>query len=204
MKNYKDAFGLSLLRNTIIVDTVNLSKTAKKATPQDESALQKIESILDLNDTSRQTMLDEITAAKNSIEGFTPDQLMRKDLKIIPIMEDTLAAVPSIVMLVKNICKMDDSMDKVFDLFCKKYECPMLILLGMQNCRDIGIYLPEEQAKLKPVVTKIIETLCGHSDLGVNESLELAHIPRLHYLTQGNIAYSRKKLLPIIIECLKD
>ena len=82
MKNYKDAFGLSLLRNTIIVDTVNLSKTAKKATPQDESALQKIESILDLNDTSRQTMLDEINAAKNSIEGFTPDQLMRKDLKV--------------------------------------------------------------------------------------------------------------------------
>merc|ERR1719323_203067 len=106
---------------------------------------------------------------------------MRKDLKIIPITVDTMAAVPSIVMLVKNICKMDDSMDKVFDLFCKKYECPMLILLGMQNCRDIGIYLPEEQAKLKPVVTKIIETLCGHSDLGVNESLELAHIPRLHY-----------------------
>ena len=81
-ENYKDAFGLSLLRNTIIVDTVNLSKTAKKATPQDESALQKIESILDLNDTSRQTMLDEINAAKNSIEGFTPDQLMRKDLKV--------------------------------------------------------------------------------------------------------------------------
>ena len=47
-----------------------MPKTAKKATPQDESALQKIESILDLNDTSRQTMLDEITAAKNSIEGF--------------------------------------------------------------------------------------------------------------------------------------
>ena len=81
-ENYTDAFGLSLLRNTIIVDTVNLSKTAKKATPQDELALQKIESILDLKVTSRQRTLDEIAAAKNSIEGFTPDQLMRKDLKV--------------------------------------------------------------------------------------------------------------------------
>ena len=119
-------------------------------------------------------------------------------------MEGTQAAVPSIVMLVKNMCTMDDSMDRVFDKFCQKYECPILILLGMKNSRDIGIYLPEDQTRHKPVVTKIVETLCSHNDLEVDESLELAHIPRLHYLKQGNIAYSRKKLLPIIIECLKD
>ena len=119
-------------------------------------------------------------------------------------MEEILAAVPSIVMLVKDMCAMADSMDQVFDKFCKKYECPILILLGRKRSRDIGIYLPEDQISLKPVATKIVEILCCYNDLRVHESQELDHIPRLHYLKQGNIAYSRKKLLPIIIECLKE
>lgn len=74
-------FGLRLLRSTIITDTVNLSPLAKKATPKDERILNALEKKLG-SVKARENELDDITAAKCRIDGFSVEQLMRKDLKV--------------------------------------------------------------------------------------------------------------------------
>ena len=81
-EDYKDHFGLKLLRNTILVDTSNLCPKVNKATPKDVSTLEEIETIIDEKSYSRESTLVEINTAKMSIEGFSVDQLMRKDLKV--------------------------------------------------------------------------------------------------------------------------
>ena len=82
MEDYKDHFGLTLLRNTILVDTSNLCPKVNKATPKDVSSLEEIEAIIDEKSNSRESILAQINTAKMSIEGFSVDQLMRKDLKV--------------------------------------------------------------------------------------------------------------------------
>ena len=81
-ENYDDLMGLTLLRNTILVDTINLCPNAKKATPTDISILEEIETITKDNAELRQEKFEELDKAKRSIEGFSAVQLMRKDLKV--------------------------------------------------------------------------------------------------------------------------
>ena len=70
-ENYDDLMGLTLLRNTILVDTINLCPNAKKATPTDISILEEIETITKDNAELRQEKFEELDKAKRSIEGFS-------------------------------------------------------------------------------------------------------------------------------------
>ena len=69
---------MKLLRDTILIDTVNLSPHAKKATELDFSMLAKIEEIV-LNFPPRNETFCDLQNAKNDIGSFTINQLMRKD-----------------------------------------------------------------------------------------------------------------------------
>ena len=99
---------MELLRATIITDTVNFSPHAKKATALDISITEKIEKMLPNLQTSRKTILSDLSNAKRDIEGFTTEQLFRKDLKIVPLPNGTQAAVPSTLLLADEICKRFD------------------------------------------------------------------------------------------------
>jgi len=204
-EDYKDAFGLKLLRDTILVDTSNLCPKVNKATPKDVSTLEEIEAIIDEKSDSRESTLVEINTAKMSIEGFSVDQLMRKDLKRISIRKDVIASVPSIVISVSDMCRMEgeESIENIFEDFCEKYNTPILIVFGInkQLQRDIGFYLPKNNSdNLEALLDKTIESLLKNLELNAEESPEINFIPRFRYLKQGNISYSRKKILPIIIE----
>ena len=98
----------------------------------------------------------------------------------------------------------EEKIENIFENFCEKYNTPLLIIFGInkQLQRDIGFYLPKKNNldNLQPLLEKIIETLLKNIELNAEESQEINFIPRFRYLKQGNISYSRKKILPIIIE----
>ena len=65
----KDSMGLALLRDTIIVDTVNLSPKAKKATDLDSAQLNQIDKVLGLKEVFRSQRLKLVSKAKGEIFG---------------------------------------------------------------------------------------------------------------------------------------
>ena len=98
----------------------------------------------------------------------------------------------------------EESIENIFEDFCEKYNTPILIVFGInkQLQRDIGFYLPKNNSdnNLEPLLDKTIESLLKNLELNAEESPEINFIPRFRYLKQGNISYSRKKILPLIIE----
>ena len=81
----KDPSFLHLVRSAIVVDTVNLDPSRKKATPKDEAMLNKVEAALGEGETkreSRATLLLRLSGAKGDVSGFSTAMLMRKDMKV--------------------------------------------------------------------------------------------------------------------------
>ena len=113
--------------------------------------------------------------------------------------------MPSIVKSVSDMCRMEseEKIENIFENFCEKYNTRMLIIFGINKKleRDMGFYLPKNNLdNMQPLLEKTIEFLLKNLELNAEESPEINFIPRFRYLKQGNISYSRKKILPIIIE----
>ncbi|XP_031767804.2 exopolyphosphatase PRUNE1 isoform X2 [Galleria mellonella] len=74
-----------MLHSTIILDTINLSKTFNKATPHDVKILLFLESLIKPADYEnyRKGKLERLTNARSDVSELTAAQLLRKDLKIV-------------------------------------------------------------------------------------------------------------------------
>ena len=112
--------------------------------------------------------------------------------------------MPSIVKSVSDMCRMEseEKIENIFENFCEKYNTRMLIIFGINKKleRDMGFYLPKNNLdNMQPLLEKTIEFLLNNLELNAEESPEI-NFPRFRYLKQGNISYSRKKILPLIIE----
>jgi len=200
-ENYEDEFGLELLRATILTDTINLSKKAKKATTLDISITEKIEKILCHTQLSREFVFRDIVEAKRDIKGFTAEQLLRKDLKIVPLPNGSTAAAPSTLFLAAEICNRFEnvnSMEALYDKFCQKYNSQLLIIIGSNHGkRDILFYYPEEQIDSAELVKDMEKKLLKHEE--INAEVSKAPSKRCLLIKQGNITFTRKKILPIIL-----
>ena len=221
--------GLGLLRDTIIVDTVNLSPKAKKATKLDASQLGQIEETLGSIEVygNRWQRLELISKAKGmefeclkisialitslyiptgSIEGFTVDQMLRKDLKMIAFKNGIRAAVPSTLKLSYELCQSEDNVEKIFENFCQKYKVPLLIIIAHdKGRRDILLFQPASVDQVNKTVDKIVNALCAHEETQITKTPEFHKIVRggAVHLKQGNVTFSRKKLLPIILGAIE-
>jgi len=201
-EGYEDEFGLKLLRNTILVDTDNLSPKIKKVTPKDISIVEKIEKHTLMDKSSRQKVYSLILNAKHNIDHFTIDQLLRKDLKTIDFPNEIVASVPSIPILGISLCDKGEDLVQVFEDFCSKYKTQLMIVVGhAKGRRDILLFNTEKcEEKVKALVSQITDILLNHSDLGaeIDETFPWSS-KRFVRFYQGNVTYSRKKLLPIIM-----
>jgi len=102
-----DPIVCSLLYGTILLDTVNLSPTAKKATPKDFKVISDLEELFTRHNrssggsplfSSRDEFYKPIAAARADISSLTPGQLLRKDCKVLKTPEITIA-VPAMPLL---------------------------------------------------------------------------------------------------------
>ena len=192
---------MELLRATIITDTVNFSPHAKKATALDISITEKIEKMLPNLQTSRKTILSDISNAKRDIEGFTTEQLFRKDLKIVPLFNGTQAAVPSTLLLADEICNKIENVEEleaIFDKFCQRYNSQLLIVIAINHGkRDILFYYPDEHKNCSELVNNMKKSLLDHGEINAEISKEFSS--RCLLIKQGNVTFTRKKILPILL-----
>lgn len=169
---YRDDIGLALLRDTIIVDTVNLSPEVKKATDLDKEQLKQIEIALGMEKSiayqSRKDRLKLIGRAKGSIEGFTTDQILRKDLKLVTFCNGIRAAVPSTLRLAYDLCQEDKQIVSIFEHFCQKYKVQLLIIVAHQKKkRDILLYQASDHTQ-ELIVRQIVNALVQHEEIKIS------------------------------------
>lgn len=96
----RDATVCNLLLGTILLDTVNLSPSAQKATPKDWKAVGELEEVLGKMGAkrAREELYNPIVKARSDISSLTTDQLLRKDCKMLRTPEISIA-VPALPLL---------------------------------------------------------------------------------------------------------
>lgn len=164
-------------------------------TPLDVSILEKIEETIPCL-KSREAVHASVMEAKCSIEGFTVVQLFRKDLKIVAFPNEIIAAVPSILRLATDILE-EDNVTQTFEDFCLQQEADILIVIGKdKGVWDLLLYSPAKSGeKGEARIAKITEALLSHTQIGLQITKKLSN---LIHLNQGDRAFTRKRLLPIM------
>jgi len=217
-QGYKDPVGLALLRKTIITDTVNFSPSAQKFAALDKLILTRIEAALGIpndkvaeeKEQERQEIFQSINTAKGSTEGFSVHQLIRKDLKLVTFNggATTRAAVSSTYPnLAQELCLKEDNIQVVLKEFLEKSKVQLLIVIGLNKTRDaMDILLFHSSDKnIVRLVDAIVDALCQRQEIQIfknpafNKIIDVDHPCKATHLTQGNVSYTRKKLLPIML-----
>lgn len=209
---YKDAVGLALLRKAIITDTVNFSPCAQKFTALDKLILTRIEAALGIpNDQApgekeqdREEIFQSINTAKRSTEGFSVHQLINKDLKMVTFDGTTRAAVSSTYPnLAQDLCLKEGNIQVVLKEFLEKSKAQLLIVIGLNETRDaMDILLFHSDKNIVRLVDAIVDALCQRQEIQIlknpafNKIIDVDHSCNATHLTQGNVSYTRKKLLP--------
>ncbi|XP_058799640.1 exopolyphosphatase PRUNE1 [Phymastichus coffea] len=201
-----------LLKGPILVDTVNLSREAARATPLDHEIMERLEqattarttasgrSLVEKNEETmdeRTRVYRDILAAKTDISELTPGDLLIRDMKVangIPI--------PGFPILVKDFMELEGAMEAL-DAFCVSRNYRLVVLIGLdlkedKVTRDIAVYslLPDQ------ATDKLIEALLTAERPSSLQLTESGRVQRgqnllLHY-HQANARASRKQILPII------
>ncbi|OQV25483.1 putative Protein prune-like protein [Hypsibius exemplaris] len=199
---------VSLLRQTIIVDTVNFSASAKKTTAKDES----VTAALEMADCgggrvagqSREEIFVDLTQAKSDISKLSTAQLLKKDLKVLRV-AGVQVAVSSIPVLVKEYFCQQQRQQELADR-CRAQSVDAAVVLGVSLqgavSRDILIYSGNAIC-----LEKICEGLQSSAkpDLDLKESADAAFTPlsnQYRYFHQGTASASRKQILPVLADVL--
>ena len=84
-----------------------------------------------------------------------------------------------------------------------KYHGPLrhIDLIGSNQIRrDILFYHPEGQSQISKLINQITESLINYAEIDAKVDLEFkSPSSRCVLIKQGNITYTRKKILPIIL-----
>ncbi|OCT69352.1 hypothetical protein XELAEV_18040667mg [Xenopus laevis] len=92
----------SLLRDTIVLDCINMAPAAGKVTPKDTEYVTSLESMFP-SLPPRGAVFDSLQKAKFDVSGLTIDQMLRKDLKVL-ISRDINLAISALYMTLE-VCK---------------------------------------------------------------------------------------------------
>ncbi|XP_055338815.1 uncharacterized protein LOC129588557 isoform X2 [Paramacrobiotus metropolitanus] len=192
-----------LLYETIILDTVNFSKDAQKATQKDEHIADELQKRLPTA-AVRDQIFSELVDAKSDISCLNTEQLLRKDLKVLDIQEIKIA-VSSIPKLVRHCLKADDAQAEI-ETFCRKYDYTGLIVLGV-SIKDTSVQ--RDMLCFAPDMSYVDLLLDDLNNAEVKLGLErdpTFGIPdgRYQYFKQGNVKASRKQILPVVKQIIEQ
>ncbi|KAJ8354637.1 hypothetical protein SKAU_G00222040 [Synaphobranchus kaupii] len=191
-----------LLYGTIITDCVNMAPEAGKVTPKDSKYAVLLESHFpDL--PPRGALFQSLQNAKFDISGLTTEQMLMKDLKVasggglklaVCVIYMTLEAFLQRRGLQQELCE-----------FCHKHSYSLLVTMA--------ISFNEKEEAFRQLAVYSSSTLYREE---MSRALEKAHRPCLNLspmcspcaevkaYRQGNTLASRKKVMPIIKDRLKE
>ena len=115
------------------------------------------------------------------------------------------AAVPSSLRLGYDLCKEEIQIGSIFEDFCQKYKVQLLIVVAHEKKkRDILLYRASDHIE-ELTVHQIVNALLQHEEIKISLTPDFDKIvERAIHLNQGNVAFSRKKLLPVILGALDN
>ncbi|XP_064645764.1 exopolyphosphatase PRUNE1-like [Lineus longissimus] len=185
-----------LLHATILTDTINLNPEAKKVTPKDIEYVEKLECCLPAVDRTK--VYNEIQVAKANISGLTTLELLRRDLKFVTEPDVTIAMSSIPVHLQQFLTRVHVVDDLMTFLKSRKADAVVVMTTsptpsGGSIERQLGIYSPVEELR-----KKISQSLQTTSSPPLDLQPMKTTVPAFVAFLQGNVAASRKQILPLI------
>jgi exopolyphosphatase len=191
-KDLLDEGSAKLLLGTILLDTVNLDPEAKRATPKDQQIVDKL---LALTGVNRQQMFDKLQAEKFNVSALDTSDLLRKDYKEWKLGAKQVGFA-SVLLPVAEWLKKDDHLSASLSDYAGARNLDVLIAMNAytdpQFTRELVVYCPDEalRTRLLAFLTESDLQLSAIPSDSVDSSTAL--------FAQGNLAYSRKKLQPLL------
>lgn len=202
---------LNLLRSTIVLDTVNFSKDAARATPKDVEICSALEEVLEKSYTlqSRDKLFEDLVKARADVSSLTASQLLRKDLKILSSSKDNSVkvALPGFPLPVQQFI-LKDNADEAIKEFSNEFNCSVVLLMGMyvhpdDNSvhRDFGLININNQELCETIKTRLLSL--DELNLSVENCKDCNFMDGSFY-KQFNIKVTRKHILPIIKKLIDE
>uniref|UniRef100_A0A1A9UUW3 DHHA2 domain-containing protein n=1 Tax=Glossina austeni TaxID=7395 RepID=A0A1A9UUW3_GLOAU len=209
MTTVKEIEILKLLRSTIVLDTVNFSESAKRATAKDHEicfALEERLSAISQQET-RKEVFDNLVKARSDVRSLTTFQLLRKDMKLISDTQSNKKIVlPGFPVLVQEFIKKPLAEEALKE--CARItDSSVILLLGMhvdidqENSvqRDLGL-INIKDSQLFASVKRKLETM-SEPNLQLQENSD-CHFMEGCFFKQGNTKATRKHILPAVNQIL--
>ncbi|KAJ8290091.1 hypothetical protein GJAV_G00008610 [Gymnothorax javanicus] len=190
-----------LLYGTIIMDCVNMAPEAGRVTPKDSKYTALLESRFpDL--PPRGALFQSLQNAKFDISGLTTEQVLMKDLKVASGSSFTVAVC--IVYMKLEAFLQRKGLQQELCEFCHKHSYSLVVIMTIvlteekQPLRQLAVY--SSSALYREEMSRALEKT--HSPY-LNLSLMWSPIAEVRAYLQGNSLVSRKKVMPVIEDCLK-
>ncbi|XP_073835368.1 exopolyphosphatase prune [Musca autumnalis] len=209
----EEQIALEMLRSTIVLDTVNFSKEAARATPKDVEICKKLEDILQSKEVPLNTRLElfnNLVQARSDVSALTAGQLLRKDLKILTSTKEGRSlkiALPGFPLPVQKCIAKPNAHEELLE-FAKHNECQVILLMGMfvnpeDNSvhRDLGVINIGNEKLFTAIKEKLDESEDPKLSLHLYEDCKFMN--GIFY-KQGNIKATRKHILPIVKNVLDN
>jgi exopolyphosphatase len=180
-----------LLAGTILLDTVNLDPAAQRATPKDGAIVTRL---LEICGADRNALFERLQFEKFNVASLDTADLLRKDYK-----EYRLGAVrcgiASVLLPIARWQEKDPELTASLAEFAAQRGLDALLAMNAftdpEFRRELVVWAADEALHAR--LTGFLE----NSDLGL-EQLPGGGAPVAFY-SQGNAAYSRKKLQPLLL-----
>ncbi|KAG9276239.1 exopolyphosphatase PRUNE1 [Astyanax mexicanus] len=191
-----------LLYGTIITDCVNMAPEAGKVTPKDSQYAILLETRFPKL-PPRNILFQSLQNAKFDVSGLNTEQMLLKDMKAVSG-GDLKLAVSVIYMTLESFLQRQRLQQELCE-FCHKYSYNLVVAMTIsfidskEPFRQLAVY--SSSTLYRDEVSKALEK-------AKNPNLELSPMSSpysdVKAFVQGNTLASRKKVLPIISDFLKD
>ncbi|XP_026464366.1 exopolyphosphatase PRUNE1-like [Ctenocephalides felis] len=186
-----------LLHATILLDTVNFSKSADRARELDVKIIERLETVLNVSPEDlleyRSKIFNDLTKARTDISKLTPIQILHKDMKKLG--QIPISGMP---ILIEKYLEIAGSHEAILEM-CELNSTDIIILMGMQIdgtmvTRDLGIY----SRNYAEEINEIICTLKNNKNPDLLLQEKNSRLNGLTLFSQGNTKATRKHIYPIL------
>ncbi|XP_038137104.1 exopolyphosphatase PRUNE1 [Cyprinodon tularosa] len=190
-----------LLYAAMVLDCVNMAPAAGKVTPKDSQYAAALETRFPAL-PPRGALFQELQEAKFDVSGLNVEQMLLKDMKAVS--GSLNIAVPVLYITLEEFLQRPD-LEAELSAFCHKFGYDLLIMMTIsfteskEPIRELGVF--SHSTTCREQVSKFLEQ-ARTLDLNLHPvSSSHPHISAYH---QGNKLASRKKLLPIVKDFLRE
>ncbi|XP_012713081.2 exopolyphosphatase PRUNE1 [Fundulus heteroclitus] len=190
-----------LLYAAVVLDCVNMAPAAGKVTPKDSQYVAALETRFPAL-PPRGALFQALQNAKFDVSGLNLEQMLVKDMKAVS--GSLNIAVPVLYITLEEFLQRAD-LEAELSAFCQKSGFDLLLLMTISfteskdPIRELAVF--SHSASCREQVSRYLEQ-------ARNPALSLSPVscphPHISAYQQGNALASRKKLLPLVKDFLRE